>query len=165
MHGQKRFSEVGRGTGKRTYEDSDQKHDPDLRIKQNLLELAPLKAMILDTSLVHTHMLKKRPLFHLRQPLSLHRRIRQYQHHNHAHQTRNESQHNEHYLPALQIGIWANMLKSKTNKPPDNLTQSQSAVPNGEARSLLGFGVPLGTNEHEAGSDGCFEDAKEDAGC
>ena len=57
------------------------------------------------------------------------------------------------------------MLKSKTNKSSNNLTQSQSAVPNGEARSLLGFGVPLGTNEHEARGDGCFEDAQEDAGC
>lgn len=57
------------------------------------------------------------------------------------------------------------MLEAKGDKTTDNLTQSQAAIPNGEARRLLGFCVPLRGYEHEAGSDCGFENTEEDAGC
>ena len=56
------------------------------------------------------------------------------------------------------------VLEAEGDNAPDDLAHAKTAVPEAESGGLLGLGVPLTADEHEAGRDGCFEDAEEDAG-
>lgn len=55
------------------------------------------------------------------------------------------------------------VLEAEGDDASNDLAYAEAAVPETESGGLLGLGVPLTTDEHEAGCDGCFKDAEEDA--
>ena len=56
------------------------------------------------------------------------------------------------------------MLEAKGDETTDNLTETETKIPEGKPGSLLGFGVPLTADEHQGRGNGSLEYAKEDTG-
>lgn len=141
--GRVRFVVVRSVSVQRTYEDGDQEHDPDLRIEQNLLKLGPLEGVVLNTGLIDRHMLKQGTLLSLSQELRSHWGIWQDAHSRYADKHRHQSEDDEHNLPALKRSIWSDMLETERHESTNDLTESETAVPDRETRCLLRLGIPL----------------------
>ena len=78
-----------------------------------------------------------------------------------AHSHGDYTERHKHGLPAGESS-GGRMLEAERNKTADDLTSTQAAVPEGEPGRLLGLGVPLASQQHEAGCDGRLKDPKED---
>jgi len=56
------------------------------------------------------------------------------------------------------------VLKGVGHGSTEDLAQAEAKIPEGEARGLLGLGVPLAADEDERGADGGLEDSEKYAG-
>lgn len=146
-----------------TNQDGNKQHDVDLSIQQHLLDMRPLKSVVLDTGLVDRNVLQQCALLSFSKESGLHRRIRLNPKRQTSNNTRNNTQHNKHDLPSMESGT-RNMLETEGDKPSNDLAESETAVPEGESWCLLGLCVPLGRDQHEAGCDGGFEGPEKDTG-
>lgn len=140
----------GRKKNTDAYETVYQSQQPNLRIQHQFLELRTLKTSILNPRSILTDVQQKRNFLPLRQPLNLHRRIRQDIHRPSTNQDSHRSKYKEHDPPTLQFRI-LHVLKSKRNESPQNLSDGQSHEPELEARRRFRARVPLAADEHEAG--------------
>lgn len=111
----------------------------------------------LDTCLVDTDVLEQCNLFTAREPLGFHGCIRKKDKCGQADGDSDKAKGDEHDPPAGQRSSWADVLESITYETTNNLTQTQSEIPERESGSLLRLGVPLAADQHEGGSDGRFK--------
>lgn len=116
---------LGTGTGTKreggTYEDTEYHHEPDLDVKDDLLDVGPLEVVILNTGLVDGDMVEQGGLLGFCEPFRLHGRIRQDEEGCGADDASDDAQDDKHDLPSSESGV-INMLESIRDEPSDDLT-------------------------------------------
>lgn len=153
-----------RGQLRDTNQDNRKQKEPQLGVDEGLENLLGTELAALDTSLVDTDVLKKSNLFRVGQPLRLHGGVWEEEDYGDTNGDGNTAEDNEHGAPASQTTAGSDMLEAIGHGATEDLTEAETHVPEGEAGSLLGLGVPLAANEHERGTNGGLEDAEKDAG-
>ncbi len=147
-----------------TYEDREENHQPQLDIPENFERLRQFVVLVADSRLVDGHMLQQHHLFRLGQEACLHWSIWQEKECNEADDNSDQSKDDEHDLPTRESWVF-DLLEAIGHDASDNLAHTEAGIPDTKSRRLLGFGVPLSTNEDEARCDGSFKDTQEYPRC
>jgi len=119
-----------------THQDSDQDHQPDLNIAQEFTKVRQLEVWVGNTSQVTAHMSQQLSLFVVGQPFRLHRCIRNHEECGNSDEDRQNTHEDEHDSPSGQC-FSANLLKAIWNDSSEDLSDSQTAVPERESRRLF----------------------------
>lgn len=109
--------------------------------------MRPLEVAILDTSLVDGHMVEQGGLLGCCKERRLHGRIGQDHVGCDADQARDDTQDHKHHLPSSECWV-GDMLEPIGNDASEDLTYTQTAVPDAKSRCLFRFSVPLAADQH-----------------
>jgi hypothetical protein len=150
-------------SGPVSYQHDSQEHEVELGVYESFDDLLKTELAVLDTGLIDANVLEESNLFAIREPLGLHRSIWEKQDDAQAGDDGGYAESNEHGAPSGQGSIGAHVLEAVGDGAADNLANTETKIPEGEAGSLFGFGVPLTADEHKRGADRGFEDTEEDA--
>ena len=99
----------------------------------------------------------------MRQLLRAHRIIRHHHHHHHAHNHRHAPHHKKHDLPGTEP-LRDIKLEAITHQRAHDPRRPNPNIPQPDPRRLLVAPVPHGGDEDQAGADGGFEGAEQEAG-
>lgn len=146
------------------YQDDSEEQEIHLGISQGFQDLLSAEFAVLNTSLVDTDVLQQGNLLIVRHPLSLHRGVRKKDDDARADDDGDQTESQKHSAPSRETSVGAHVLEAKRHKTTDDLTETQTKIPEGEARRRLGFSVPHTADNHQTWCNRCLEDTQEDAG-
>jgi len=147
-----------------TYKNDGKEEQIELGVHEGLEDLLGSELPVLDTGLVDADVLEELNLFLAAQPPSLHGGIGKEEEGPETDGDGQATEHHEHDPPARERGVLADVLEAVRHGATNDLAETETEIPEGEAGSRLGLGVPLAADEEQRGRNGSFEDTKEHTG-
>lgn len=144
-----------------THKNDGQSQEVHLWITQGLQNLLGPELAALNAGMIDTNVLQQGNFLAIGEPLCLHGRVGDEEEDGETDEDGYDSKDDKHDAPAGEGSTLGNVLEGIGHSTTKDLAQAETKVPEGEARSLLGLGVPLAANQHERGSHGGLEKTQE----
>ncbi len=146
------------------YQDDRENQEVDLRVAERLQDLLGAELAIVDAGHVDRDVLEQRDLLVVAQPAGLHGGVGEEEHGAGADQYGQAAQHDEHDPPAGEGVAGSDMLEAPGHETTEDLADTETQVPEGEAGSLLRLGVPSAADEEQGRANRGLEDTEEHTG-
>lgn len=147
-----------------TNKDCHEEQQPNLRVLEGVQQLSTIEAALRFVHAISGQVLEEHSLFCVGQEFCCRWRFRKEQKRNNAQKYRDAPQHHKHHSPALQARV-CRVLEPKRQNSTNDLSGTQTAIPESVSRCLFGLIIPPTNDEHQTRHSASFEYAYTHSTC